>query len=105
MPPVIQFLARTIDIIASADRGAYDESLADLRTVSRLVRNGASGREAAAPSLDTSALLAICEAYYQRLLQGDRFDVAQEGLSNVAQGRANPRRQAVRQSTGSTSST
>ena len=34
-PPVILFLARTIDIIASADRGAYDESLADLHTLIR----------------------------------------------------------------------
>ena len=31
--PINQFLARTIDIIASADRGAYDESLSELRTV------------------------------------------------------------------------
>ena len=31
MPPDIVFLARTIDIVASADRGEYDESLADLR--------------------------------------------------------------------------
>ena len=29
--PINQFLARTIDIIASADRGAYDESLSELR--------------------------------------------------------------------------
>ena len=29
--PVVQFLAQTIDVIAAADRGAYDESLADLR--------------------------------------------------------------------------
>ena len=33
LPPVIQFLARTIDIVASADRGAYDESLAELHAV------------------------------------------------------------------------
>ena len=46
--------------------------------------------EAAAASLDTSALLAICEAYYQRLLQGDQFDVGAESLSDVAQGIDNP---------------
>ena len=32
-PPIVQFLARTIDVIASADRGAYDESLADLHSL------------------------------------------------------------------------
>ena len=32
MPRDIVLLARTIDIVASADRGEYDESLADLRT-------------------------------------------------------------------------
>jgi hypothetical protein len=30
--PVVHFLAQTIDIIASADAGAYEESLTDLRT-------------------------------------------------------------------------
>ncbi len=31
--PIVQFLARTVDIIGSADRGAYEESLAELRTL------------------------------------------------------------------------
>ncbi len=75
-PPVVQFLAHTVDIIASADRGAYDESLAGLRSLSAAVsaQKDASGSPASA--LDTSALLSICEAYYGRLIQGDQFDAA-----------------------------
>jgi thiol-disulfide isomerase/thioredoxin len=79
-PPVIQFLARTVDIIASADRGAFDESLADLRTLIAAGPKRIQSGEAVAASLDTSSLLAICEAYYQRLLQGDQFDVARKAF-------------------------
>ena len=89
-PPVIQFLARTIDIIASADRGAYEESLSDLHNLieatSKRVRPGA----APAASLDTSALLAICEAYYQRLIQGDQFDAARKAFQLLLKESDNP---------------
>ena len=89
-PPVVQFLARTIDIIASADRGAYDESLAELRAADRCRLRTASTGEGATASLDTSALLAICEAYYQRLLQGDQFDVARKAFQMLLKESANP---------------
>ena len=89
-PPVIQFLARTIDIIASADRGAYDESLADLHTLIEAGSKRTQPGEAAAASLDTSALLAICEAYYQRLLQGDQFDVARKAFQMLLKESDNP---------------
>jgi thiol-disulfide isomerase/thioredoxin len=79
-PPVVHFLARTIDIIASADRGAYEESLTELRTLLDSVsRQNRAGTPVTA-SLDTPALLVICEAYYQRLLQGDQFDAARKAF-------------------------
>jgi thiol-disulfide isomerase/thioredoxin len=89
-PPIIQFLARTIDIIASADRGAIDESVAELRTV--FLENGKPQRngELAANSLDTPALVAICEAYYQRLLQGDNFDAARKAFQLLLKEAENP---------------
>jgi peroxiredoxin len=87
LPPVIQFLARTIDIIASADRGAYDESLAELQTSIKADSKRTQPGEAA---LDTSALLAICEAYYQRLLQGDQFDVARKAFQMLFKESDNP---------------
>jgi thiol-disulfide isomerase/thioredoxin len=81
--PVVRFLAETVNVIAEADRGAYDESLADLR---RLIGAGAQGGQPAASTpLDTPALLAICGAYYQRLVQGERFDVARKAFQLLAQ--------------------
>jgi thiol-disulfide isomerase/thioredoxin len=81
--PVVVFLAHTIDIIASADRGNFDESLAELRSVidSQSERNRPA--QGAPSTIDTRALLTICEAYYQRLLQGDRFDIAKNAFELV----------------------
>jgi peroxiredoxin len=92
--PVVVFLAHTIDIIASADKGAIDESLAELR---RLVEAAAQRKQAAGalpPALDTPSLLAICEAYYQRLLQGDRFDAARTAFRLLLKEAGNPSVQA-----------
>jgi peroxiredoxin len=85
--PVTQFLARTIDIIASADRGAYDESLSELRAVIDSVSQPA---RPATVALDTSALLALCEAYFQRLLQGDQFDAARTAFQLLLKESNNP---------------
>ncbi len=87
--PVVRFLAETINLIAAADRGAYDESLADLR---RLVGAPVKRGPAAAPSalLDTPSLLALCSAYSQRLLQGERFDVARQAFQLLEQEAQSP---------------
>lgn len=87
--PSVRFLAETINLIASADRGQYDESLADLR---RLVGAAARQGQAGAPStlLDTPSLLIICGAYYQRLVQGERFDVARKAFQLLEEEAANP---------------
>ena len=90
LPPVIIFLARTIDIVALADRGAYDESLSELHAVFEGDSETARAREAAGPSLDTAALLAICDAYYQRLLHGGRFDVARKAFQMLLAEAENP---------------
>jgi peroxiredoxin len=89
-PPVIQFLARTIDIIASADRGAYEESIADLRSLNRSVSARTANGEAPAGALDTSALLAIFDAYYGRLIQVDQFDAAKSAFRFVIDESDNP---------------
>ena len=90
MPPVVVFLARTIDIVASADRGAYDESLADLRAVIESGSKQRPTREAAATVIDTSSLLAICDAYYQRLLQGGQFEVAKKAFEMLRKDSEDP---------------
>jgi peroxiredoxin len=88
--PIVQFLARTIDIIASADRGAYDESLSDLRTLIDQTSKRARAGEAPPASLDSSALVAICDAYYQRLIQGNQLDVARNAFRLLASETENP---------------
>jgi thiol-disulfide isomerase/thioredoxin len=90
MPPVVVFLARTIDIVASADRGAYDESLADLRTAIESDSKRRPAREAAATVIDTSSLLAICDAYYQRLLQGGQIEVAKKAFEMLRKDSESP---------------
>jgi thiol-disulfide isomerase/thioredoxin len=88
--PLVSFLAQTVDIIASADQGNFDDSLSELRRLfdSQSGRNRpAKGAPAA---LDTGALLTICEAYYQRLLQGDRFDIARTAFQLVLKETENP---------------
>jgi peroxiredoxin len=89
--PVVQFLAQTINIIAEADRGAFQESLANLRKV---IGSGSAGNrpstEVPAGGLETPELLAICGAYYQRLIQGDQFDVARQAFQLVHDETKNP---------------
>jgi peroxiredoxin len=87
--PVIRFLAQTIDIIAAADRGAYDESLADLRKL--IGDHPDRNRPAdASATLDTASQLAICSAYHQRLIQGDQFDVARRAFQLIGDETSNP---------------
>jgi peroxiredoxin len=88
--PLVVFLARTVDIIASADRGAYDESVAELRRVLEAKSARAQAGQPVAAPLDTSSLLTICEAYYQRLVQGDQFDTARTAFRLVLQESDNP---------------
>jgi thiol-disulfide isomerase/thioredoxin len=88
-PPVVRFLAETINLIAAADRGQYDDSLIDLR---RLVGAAAKQGQAAAPAafLDSPSLMIICSAYYQRLVQGGRFDVARKAFQLLEHEADNP---------------
>jgi peroxiredoxin len=88
--PLVVFLARTVDIIASADRGAYDESVAELRQLLEAKSSRARVGQTAGVSLDTPALLTICEAYYQRLIQGDQFETARTAFRLVLQESENP---------------
>lgn len=89
--PVVRLLAETINIIATADRGAFDESLADL---GRLVGAGASGTRPGTPApaavLDTPSLLSLCGAYYQRLVQAGRFNVARKAFALLHRESTNP---------------
>jgi thiol-disulfide isomerase/thioredoxin len=91
LSPLGRFLAHTINIIAEADRGVYEESLANLRKViaEGSARNGPPG-ESPAGLLGTPGLLSICGVYYQRLIQGERFDVARKALRVIHDEATNP---------------
>ena len=88
VPFIVRFLAETINLIAAADRGQYDESLADLRRLA----GDACRQPADAPStsLDTPSLLIICNAYYQRLVQGKRYDMARKAFELLQSEARNP---------------
>src|SRR5207245_2757710 len=68
----------------------YDESLADLRRVIGERSERVRPAEAPAALLDTPSLLAICGAYYQRLVQAGRFDVARKAFQLVGGESSNP---------------
>ncbi len=81
--PLVNFLAQTVDIIASADRGNFEESLAELKSVITAQPAGGPPVQGASAPIDSRALLSICEAYYQRLLHGDQFDIARTAFQLV----------------------
>jgi thiol-disulfide isomerase/thioredoxin len=77
--PTTLALAHLVRIIARADRGAYDDSLACLRQAfAERPREGQAG--AARAALATGEVLGICDAYYQRLVHAGQFDVARKAF-------------------------
>jgi thiol-disulfide isomerase/thioredoxin len=80
-------LANLVNIVAEADRGAYDESLQSLTAaVARKgPRPGPPGEPAGDLGLPASSRAAIVEAYYQRLIRGDQYEVARKAMKLVAE--------------------
>ncbi len=77
--PVAMGLAYTVRIIAEVDRGATEQSLETLREA---IADRAKAANAGAPRVDlpTDEAVEICDAYYQRLLQGAHYEAAAKGL-------------------------
>ena len=74
--PTATALAYLVKVIAESDRGAYQESLATLRQgIGKKEKSGA-----VRSALLTSEIVAICDAYYQRLVQADQFEVARQAF-------------------------
>jgi len=72
-------LAHLVKIIAESDRGAYEQSVESLRqAVADREKAAQSGVPRAA--LPTDEIVEICDAYYQRLIQGGQFEKAREAL-------------------------
>jgi thiol-disulfide isomerase/thioredoxin len=82
-------LAHFIKIIAEADRGAYEQSLQSLRqAVAESVRQRQAKELRAV--LATDDLVGICEAYYQRLVEGNQFAIARDAFRLVLENAQRP---------------
>lgn len=72
--PDVLTMANFINVVAEADRGEYDESLEHLKAFVKSRRPG----EEASTRLGPDTVLAIGEAYFQRLVEAGRYDVARQ---------------------------
>jgi thiol-disulfide isomerase/thioredoxin len=76
--PTTAALARLVKLVAECDRGDHDGSLTDLKAILAKADEAAGAK--ASPALASDEIIAICDAYYQRLVQAGRFDVARKAF-------------------------
>jgi thiol-disulfide isomerase/thioredoxin len=77
--PTTTALAYLVKVIAESDRGAYEQSLESLRqAIAEADKAARSGAPRAA--LLTSEKVALCDAYYQRLVHGDQLETARKAF-------------------------
>ena len=87
--PTTDALAHLVKIIAEVDRGAFEQSLQSLRksiAESTQEKQATEARAALAPA----ELIGICEAYYQRLVEGNQFAIAREAFRLALEQPYNP---------------
>jgi thiol-disulfide isomerase/thioredoxin len=72
-------LAHVVKVIAEADRGAYEQSLASLQAAMSTGEN-APRDQAPKAQLSTAEIVGMCDAYYQRLLQARQYEPARKAL-------------------------
>jgi peroxiredoxin len=80
--PTTLALAHLVKIVALADRGAADESLRSLRQAVAESTHNRPATEARA-ALAPAEIVEICDAYYQRLVAGNHFQVARDAFRHV----------------------
>jgi thiol-disulfide isomerase/thioredoxin len=80
-------LAYMVKIVAEADRGAYDQSLESLQQAVTERQKAAPGGQLGT-ELPTDEVVEICDAYFQRLIQGAHYDNARKAL-NILLGHTN----------------
>jgi thiol-disulfide isomerase/thioredoxin len=85
--PQSQALAAMISLIARADRGEYDRSLADLEG---FLKRRAAVQIPEEQRLPPPLLFAVGEAYLQRLIQGGRYDIARKVCDLAIANRSDP---------------
>ena len=70
----LRILATSVQVFARAEKGEYEQSLADLKA---LFKRPGCGPQVAAKS-DAATAFAVGEAYFQRLIHSGRYDVARK---------------------------
>src|SRR5271157_2618164 len=80
--PTTDALAHLVKIIAEVERGAFEQSLQSLR---RAIAESTQEKQAteARAALAPAEVIGICEAYYQRLVEGNQFAIAREAFRLV----------------------
>jgi peroxiredoxin len=87
--PTTVALAQLVKLIAEADRGAYEQSLETLKGVFDKADQAArAGTNRSV--LQTGELLALCDAFQQRLLHGDQFAIATKAFQLALEHTHNP---------------
>lgn len=77
-------MAALVNVIAEADRGAFDESLASLAAAFQQTRRAPEGAAAGLKGpFPRATKLLLAEAYYQRLIQADRFDIVRQAFRMI----------------------
>ena len=85
--PQSQALAAMISLIARADRGEYDRSLADLEA---FLKRRAAAQIPEEQRLPAPLVFEVGEAYLQRLIQGGRYDIARKVCQLAIANRSDP---------------
>ena len=80
--PDVEALAHLVVVIAEADQGRSEQSLAHLQ---EFIESRSRAAEGDAAPIDTSTALAIGEAYFQRLIRSGRFDVARKAAELIVE--------------------
>jgi len=87
--PTTTALAHLVKIIAETDRGAYEQSLESLRQAVAETKK-AAGSAALKEAFLTSEKVAICDAYYQRLVHADQSAIARKAFQLLRDNVRNP---------------
>lgn len=85
--PQSHALAAAISLIAMADRGEYDRSLASLES---FIKGRVAAQIPEDQRLPPALLFAVGEAYLQRLIQGGRYDIARKACRLAVANRTDP---------------
>ncbi len=82
-------MAQVIKVIAESDRGAFEQSLESLQQAIASSKKAAQGGSPRA-GLSTRDIVAICDAYYQRLLQAAQYEHARKAFEMLAKSAESP---------------